>query len=240
MGGLDNKIAIIVGGGSGLGRSVALALAREGANVVVAGRTQSAIDGTVDLVNGIGGKALAVKVDATMKPEVVKMVDTTIEKFGSIDILVNCQGYNVLKPTIETTEDEWQAVVFSNMKSVYLTCQAVIPQMIKQGGGHIFNVSSRAGLWYPGGGMIPLYKGAKLGLIGFSKALADENRKYNVKVNILAPAPMDTPMRWRDTPNFDHKKVISPDRVASLIALLASWSDTYIEEVIVPISINYP
>jgi NAD(P)-dependent dehydrogenase (short-subunit alcohol dehydrogenase family) len=240
MGGLDSKIAIIVGGGSGLGRSVALALAREGANVVVAGRTQSAIDGTVDLVNGIGGKALAVKVDATMKPEVVKMVDTTIEKFGSIDILVNCQGYNVLKPTIETTEDEWQAVVFSNMKSVYLTCQAVIPQMIKQGGGHIFNVSSRAGLWYPGGGMIPLYKGAKLGLIGFSKALADENRKYNVKVNILAPAPMDTPMRWRDTPNFDHKKVISPDRVASLIALLASWSDTYIEEVIVPISINYP
>lgn len=239
MGRLDNKTAIIVGGGSGLGRSVALALAQEGANVAVAGRTQSAINGTVDLVNGIGGKALAVKVDATMKPEVVKMVDITIEKFGSIDILVNCQGYNVLKPTIETTEDEWQAVVFTNMKSVYLTCQAVIPQMIKQGGGHIFNVSSRAGLWYPGGGMIPLYKGAKLGLIGFSKALADENRKHNVKVNILAPAPMDTPMRWRDTPNFDRKKVISPDRVASLIALLASWPDTYIEEVIVPISINY-
>lgn len=239
MGRLDNKTAIIVGGGSGLGRSVALALAQEGANVAVAGRTQSAINGTVDLVNGIGGKALAVKVDATMKPEVVKMVDITIEKFGSIDILVNCQGYNVLKPTVETTEDEWQAVVFTNMKSVYLTCQAVIPQMIKQGGGHIFNVSSRAGLWYPGGGMIPLYKGAKLGLIGFSKALADENRKHNVKVNILAPAPMDTPMRWRDTPNFDRKKVISPDRVASLIALLASWPDTYIEEVIVPISINY-
>ena len=241
MGNLDGKVAVIVGGGSGLGRSVALALAKEGASVVVAARTQSAIDETANLVTSIGGKALAIKTDATLKPQVTKMVDTVVEKFGRTDILVNCQGYNVYgKPTPETTEEEWQAVIFTNMKSVYLTCQAVIPHMIKQGGGHIFNVSSRAGLWYPGGGMIPLYKGAKLGMIGFSKALADENRKYNIKVNILAPAPMDTPMRWRDTPNFDRKKTISPDTVASLVAFLSSWSDTYMEEVIVPASVNYP
>jgi fengycin family lipopeptide synthetase B len=239
---LDGKIAIVVGGGSGLGRSVALAFAAEGAVVLVAARTQSAIDETVSMVNDIGGKALAVETDATIKSQVTKMVEVAIANFGRIDILVNCQRRNVIKPTVETTEEEWQGVVFSNMKSVYLTCQAVIPSMIKQGGGHIFNVSSRAGLWYPGGGTPPIsiYKGAKLGMIGFSKALADENRKYNIKVNILAPGPMDTPTRWKETPDFDRNKVISPERVASLITLLASWPDTYMEEVIVPVSVNYP
>lgn len=240
MGKLNDKVAVVVGGGSGLGRSVALALAGEGASVVVAARTQSQLEETVKHVKGIGGKALAITADVTIKKQVDSTVQKVMNEFGKVDILVNCQGYNILKPTTETTEEEWERIIDTNLKSVYLTCQAVLPHMKKQGGGHIFNVSSRAATGYYGGGMISAYKASKMGVIGFSQSLADENRKHNIKVNVLAPAPMDTPMRWSATPNFDRQKAISPDTVAGLVALLASWPDTYMAEVLMPCSVKYP
>lgn len=235
---LRDRVAVVIGGGRGLGRSVALAFARENAITVVAARTESEIEETANQIRKIGKKALAIRVDASVKQQVVELVSKVSKSFRTIDILVNCQGEPLIKPTLDTTEKDWNNVIDNNLKSVYLTCQAIIPKMIDQGGGHIINISSRAGLWYPGGGELTLYKAAKMGVIGFSKALSDEVKKHNIKVSVICPGPMDTPMRWRATPNFDRAKVISPDKVADLIVLIASWQDAYAEEVIVPLSVN--
>jgi len=235
---LNGKVAVVIGGGRGLGRSVALAFAKEGAITVVVARTESEIEDTANQITKIGGKAMAIKADVTVKKQVVELFEKILGKTRRIDILVNCQGEALIKPTLDTTEKDWKKIIDANLKSTYFTCQAVIPKMIDQGGGHIINISSRAGLWYPGGGENTLYKAAKMGLIGFSKALADEMKKHNIKVNTLCPGPMDTPMRWTATPNFDRHKTISPDNVADVVVLIASWQDIYMEEVIVPVSVN--
>ena len=165
MGRLDGMSALVVGGGRGLGRTTALLFAREGADVVVAARTRSEIDDVAEEIRGLGRRAAAVETDATVASQVKRLVNEALDTLGKIDVLVNCQGDWLIKPTLETTEQEWDHILDTNLKSVYLTCKAVLPHMIGRGGGRIFNVSSQAGLWYPGGGIITLYKASMMGLI---------------------------------------------------------------------------
>ena len=155
---------------------------------------------------------------------------------GKIDVLVNCQGDWLIKPTLETTEEEWDHIVDTNLKSVYLTCRAVLPIMINQKSGHIFNISSKAGLWYPGGGKPPIsiYKASKMRLIGLSKALAEEHVADGIGVHCICPAPMDTPMRWTASPDAKKERLLSPDTVAELMVMIASHADLNISEVIAP------
>ncbi len=234
MGKLDNMSALVVGGGRGLGRATALAFAKEGANVVVAARTQSEIDSVAEEIKRLGRKVVAVKADAAVSAQVEALVQETLSSLGKIDILVNCQGDWLIKPTLETTEEEWDHIIDTNLKSVYLTCRAVLPVMIKQKRGHIFNISSKAGLWYPGGGIISIYKASKLGLIGFSKALAEEHLVNGIGVHCICPAPMDTPMRWAASPDAKKERLLKPETVAEIMVMIASHPDLNIAEVIVP------
>ncbi len=234
MGRLDGMSALVVGGGRGLGRATALLFAREGADVVVAARTRSEIDDVAEEIRGLGRRAAAVETDATVASQVKRLVNETLGTLGKIDILVNCQGDWLIKPTLETTEQEWDHILDTNLKSVYLTCKAVLPHMIERRSGHIFNVSSQAGLWYPGGGIITLYKASKMGLIGFSKALASEQAENGIGVHCICPAPMDTPMRWEATPNAKKEALLRPESVADIMATIASHPDLLLSEVIVP------
>jgi NAD(P)-dependent dehydrogenase (short-subunit alcohol dehydrogenase family) len=234
MGKLEGLVALIVGGGRGLGKATALAFAREGADVAVAARTQTQIDEVAEEVRRIGRKSLAIKTDATINSQVTRMVQETLEKFGKIDILVNSQGDWLIKPTLETTEDDWDHIVDTNLKSVYLTVSEVLPDMLKRKSGHIFNISSKAGLWYPGGGRITIYKAAKMGLIGLSKAFADEFTTQGIGVHCICPAPMDTPMRWEATPEVIKERLLKPETVADLIVFIASHKDLNIHEVLLP------
>lgn len=234
MGRLEDFKALVVGGGRGLGRATALLFAEEGADVAVAARTKEEIDGVAEEVRERGRAALAVSTDATDMEQVQRLVDRVIREWGRIDVLVNAQGDWLIKPTLETTEEDYSHLFDTNMKSVYHTCKAVLPHMIQRGGGHIFNVSSQAGLWYPGGGIISLYKASKAAVIGFSKALADEHARDGVGVHVMCPAPMDTPMRWEATPNAIKEALLRPQTVADLMAFIASHRDLHLPEVIVP------
>ena len=178
-----------------MGRATAMAFAADGADVVVAARTQKEIDAVAEKIRRMGRKTAALCCNATSAAQVQDLVAAAIKTMEKIDILVNSQGDWLIKPTLETTEQEWDHILDTNLKSVYLTCKAVLPHMIGRGGGRIFNVSSQAGLWYPGGGIITLYKASKMGLIGFSKALASEQAENGIGVHCVCPAPMDTPMR---------------------------------------------
>jgi len=236
IGKLDGMCTLVVGGGRGLGRATALAFAREGADVVIAARTQSEIEEVAKGIEQLGRNTAAIRTDATMDSQVQALVQKTLKILGKIDILVNCQGDWLIKPTLETTEEEWDHIIDTNLKSVYLTCRAVLPIMINQKRGHIFNISSKAGLWYPGGGKPPIsiYKASKMGLIGLSKALAEEYVADGIGVHCICPAPMDTPMRWAASPDAKKERLLSPDTVAEMMVMIASHADLNISEVIVP------
>lgn len=236
LGILDGKTAIVVGGGRGLGRSVALALARGGANVVVAARTKSEIDQVAEEIRTFGRQALSVRTDAVDYEQVKNMVKETLNKFEKIDILVNCQGHGLVKPIVETDLEEWDLVHNINLKSVFHTCRAVLPSMLKQKAGHIINISSRVAVG--GAGVAAAYAAAKAGVVMLSRSLAMEFNSKNIKVNVICPAPMDTRMRWKDTPNFDRTKVMKPETVAELVVLLASWPYSLVQEPVIPASVN--
>jgi len=236
---LENRIALIFGGGRGLGKATALVFAAEGADIAVAARTTKEIDAVASEVQKLGRRAIAIKTDVTKPREVQNAVDKTIEAYGRIDVLVNSQGDWLIKPTLKTTEDDWDHIIDTNLKSVYLTCKAVLPHMIDRKSGHIFNIGSASGLWYPGGGIITIYKASKMGLTGFSKALAEEQAPNGIGVHLISPHPMDTPMRWESTPNADKPALIRPEIVADLMATIASHPELRISEAIVP-EINLP
>ncbi len=236
---LDDKVALIFGGGRGLGKATALVFAAEGADVAVVSRTKREIDAVAKDVKKLGRRALAVRANATKPEEVQQAIDKTIETLGKIDVLVNSQGDWLIKPTLKTTEDDWDHIIDTNLKSVYLTCKAVLPHMIARRSGHIFNIGSASGLWYPGGGIITIYKASKMGLTGFSKALAEEQAPNGIGVHLIAPHPMDTPMRWESTPNADKPALIRPEVIADLMATIASHPELRISEAIVP-EINLP
>jgi NAD(P)-dependent dehydrogenase (short-subunit alcohol dehydrogenase family) len=236
---LENQVALVSGGGRGLGRATALVFAAEGADIAVVARTKKEIETVAKEVQKLGRRALAIKADVTKPHDVQNAVEKTIDAYGKIDILVNSQGDWLIKPTLKTTEEDWDHIMDTNLKSVYLTCKAVLPYMITQKNGHIFNIGSASGLWYPGGGIITIYKASKMGLTGFSKALAEEQAPNGIGVHLIAPHPMDTPMRWDSTPTADKPALIRPEVVADLMATIASHPELRISEAIVP-EINLP
>jgi NAD(P)-dependent dehydrogenase (short-subunit alcohol dehydrogenase family) len=227
-----NKVtqcAIVVGGGRGLGRAIAKLLGREGYSVVVAARTQSEIDSVAAEITAHNGKALAVRTDASRPEQVTALVAAAMQQCGRIDVLVNCAGEAFIKPTIENKFEDFIRLISSNLATVWLTCHAVLPQMVKQKRGHIVNVSSRVAL--NGAPEVAAFSAAKAGVVGLSKALALEFKGNNIKVSAICPSPMNTKMRWDATPNMDRTKVIQPERVAELVALLVANPDMTIDEV---------
>ena len=142
---LQNKIAIITGAGSGIGRGIALAFVKEGAKVVVADWSEEGGKETVEQIRKINGRAVFVKTDVGKTVDIDKMVKTCLDKFGRVDILVNNAGIVKFGPLHETTEEDWDAVLDVNLKSVFLGSKRVIPEMLKQGQGKIINTTSIAG-----------------------------------------------------------------------------------------------
>ncbi|MCA1552753.1 MAG: SDR family oxidoreductase [Chloroflexi bacterium] len=220
--------ALVVGGGRGLGRATAHELSRRGYVVMVAARTQSEIEHVVSEIRAQGGEASAMRTDATREDEVQQLVDALLAERGHIDVLVNCVGAALIKPTADIALADWERILASNLTSVFLTCRAVMPHMMRRRSGHIVNVSSRVGR--DGAPEVAAYTAAKAGVIGFSKALALELKPYEVRVSVVGPSPMNTTMRWQATPQFDRAKVLEPESVAQLIGTLLADPVLTLEE----------
>ena len=197
---LKGKTAIVTGSGRGIGEGIALVLAREGANLVINDRvvTKDA-EGVVQKIVSSGGKAIAVEADVSKKADVVAMAAETVRQFGSIDILVNnagIEGRPCLTPDVP--EEQWDRIMSVNLKGVFLCCQAVIPQMRKQSGGRIVNISSVAGMrmTFLGG---PEYTASKHGLHGLAQHLAWELADSRITVNTVCPGFVMTPLMEENT-----------------------------------------
>ena len=189
---LQGKTALIAGGGGGIGRAVALALANEGVRTAVADIVRDNAEKVSGEVKALGVDGMACQVDLTKKSDVDRMVSEVIARFGQIDILVNCQGWDRLEPFVESNEETWEKLLAINFKSVLYTAKAVLPQMISHGGGKIVNISSDAGR--VGSSWEAVYAGAKGAVIAFSKTIAREVARYKINVNVVCPGLTETPL----------------------------------------------
>jgi len=236
---LKDKVAIVTGAGRGLGRSSALAMAREGASVVILSRTSTELADTADLIEAEGGKVLALKTDVSMTAEIDEAVSETISTFGRIDILMNnAAEIGPVQLITEIDEEEWSRVMDINLKGVYLFCRAVVHHMSRQKGGKIINVTSGlADIVMP---PLGAYSVSKAALNHLTRFMAEELRAHNIQVNALDPGIMDTFMQeelremgpevlgealynqFMEFKEEGHLK--SPDDIAQLAVFLASES----------------
>jgi 3-oxoacyl-[acyl-carrier protein] reductase len=208
---LKDHVALVTGGGRGIGRATCLALAREGANVIVTARSKEEIDQVRRSVENIGPESLAISADIRNETDVRDMVADSMERFGRIDILVNNAGVAVRKPLVETSAEEFDTVMGVNVKGLFLCTKHVLPHMLEKGSGKIINVSSGAGK--SGIGQLSVYSASKFAVIGLTESVAQEVAG-KVGVYAVCPGSVDTDMYrslYGDTPS------LRPEDVASRI-----------------------
>lgn len=243
---LENKVAIVTGGGKGMGRSICRCFAREGARIVVADIDTTAANKLVDELRGKGASCLFVRTNVSKSKEVENMVKATLKEFGRIDILINNAGIISIAPVVDLQEKDWDKNMEVNAKGVFLCSRAVAKQMIKQGsGGKIVNTASRLGkIGVP---RYSHYCASKAAVISFTQTLALELATYKINVNAVAPGVIDTDMlRWEW--EFDRKargmslkeleeealatiplrRLGTPEDVARVVVFLASKDADYL------------
>ena len=234
---LEGQVAIVTGGGTGIGRGIALEFAKAGAAVVVASRRLSVLEKVAEEVTVLGKRSLAVQTDISRKTDVDNLVQRVMDEFGVIDILVNNAAILTTTPLLELSEDDWDKNIDINLKGYYLCCRAVGEGMVKQKKGSIINVASTAG-FRVGTRNSTVYSIAKAGVIMLARGLARELASHNVRVNTIAPGAVRTEMSkhlWSDPErlkqveaNIPLGRVAEPSDIGSVAVFLASDASRHI------------
>ncbi|SEA01352.1 3-oxoacyl-[acyl-carrier protein] reductase [Flavobacterium gillisiae] len=189
---LKNKNALITGAGKGIGKAIAIALAKEGVNVILMSRTQSDLDEVAAAVNNLGVKSLTLTADVSDICSVDTAVAQALDKFKTIDILINNAGIAAFGKFLELEPKAWERIIQVNLMGTYYITRAVLPNMIERQTGDIINISSTAGL--KGNALTSAYSASKFAVLGLTESLMQEVRKHNIRVTALTPSTVATEM----------------------------------------------
>jgi 3-oxoacyl-[acyl-carrier protein] reductase len=247
MGKLDGHTALVTGSTRGIGRAIALRLARDGACIGVVGQKSSGAD-VVGQIQSLGVKAVSVQADISRSPEVVRMLEEVERNLGTVDILVNNAAISDYEYSSawEVSEEIWDGICAVNLKGSFLCCRAVLPAMIEKGWGRIVNISSTSGI--NGGTSGVHYAASKGGVIAMSKAIAREVADHGVTVNVVAPSKIDTDMFRMAAPGAKRDETIAripvgrlgrPDDIAEAVAYFVGEDASYTTAQVLVVSGGY-
>jgi NAD(P)-dependent dehydrogenase (short-subunit alcohol dehydrogenase family) len=236
----EGKVVLLTGGAHGIGRATAIRFAEAGASVAVCDVQEDKGRETVSLIEGAGGRALFVRCDVTSAADCETAVNKTVETFGGIDVLFNNAGITRRADVVETTEEEWDAVMAVNVKSMFLMSKYAVPQLIERGGGSIVNTASGWGI--VGGANAVSYCASKGAVVLLTKAMACDHGKDNIRVNCVCPGDTDTPMLRNEARqlgleeealvNEGHLRPLGrvgkPDEIADAVLYLASDASSFV------------
>ncbi|TSA16773.1 MAG: glucose 1-dehydrogenase [Betaproteobacteria bacterium] len=234
---LSGRVVIVTGGNGGIGLGMASGLAEAGASLLIAGRNPQKNAAAVKALESLGAKAAAVEADVTVQSACRSLVDSALERFGRLDILINNAGINIRKQPQDYTPEEWKSVLDTNLTSAFLCCQAAYPAMLKAGGGKIINIGSMMSIF--GAAFAGPYGASKGGMVQLTKSLACAWAKDNIQVNAVLPGWIDTDLTRqarKDVPGL-HERVLArtpagrwgdPKDFAGIAAFLASSASDFV------------
>jgi NAD(P)-dependent dehydrogenase (short-subunit alcohol dehydrogenase family) len=245
MADFDGKVALVTGGGVGIGRATALAFAREGAQVVIGNRNVASGDEVVKAIQAAGGEASFLRTDVESEDDIKALVDHAVSTYGRLDVAFNNAGIEgLVAPLVDQTDDNFRSVMNINVRGVWLSMKYQIPEMLKTGGGAIVNNSSVAGLIGFGG--IGIYSASKHAVMGLTKVAALEYSAQGVRVNAVNPGVIDTSMvdRLADSLQTEKESLGSlhpigrigyPDEVANAVLWLCSEKASFVTGTAMPV-----
>ena len=236
----NGRVALVTGGGRGIGAAIATGLAQDGHRVVIADMRKAEADETAHAISEAGGTALAFEVNVTDSAAIADVIAQTTEQLGAVDVLVNNAGWDELMPFLATDEAFWDRVLDINFKGTLRLTHAVLPGMVERKWGRIISIGSDAGR--VGSSMESVYSGAKGGIIAFSKTVAREVARSGVTLNVVCPGPTDTPMMAETTAKakdaeamltvmtraIPMRRLGKPEEVAAAVRFFADESAAFI------------
>jgi NAD(P)-dependent dehydrogenase (short-subunit alcohol dehydrogenase family) len=244
---LDDRVAVVTGSTRGLGRTFALALAEAGADITIVGRDADAADGVAEEIRALGRRAHIVLADVTVRADVERILASTLEAFGRVDVLVNNAGTCIHKPALEVTDDEWHEVMSVNVDGVWIGSQVFGRHFVAKGKGSIVNIGSMSGDIVNRPQFQPAYNASKAAVHHLTRSLAAEWGPLGVRVNALAPGYMRTDMAPVDEPQFRRfwiedaplQRVGEPHELGPAIVFLASDASSFMTGSVLTIDGGY-
>ncbi|RED23902.1 3-oxoacyl-[acyl-carrier protein] reductase [Flavobacterium cutihirudinis] len=213
---LKNKNAFITGAGKGIGKAVAIALAKEGVNLILVSRTQKDVEQLADEASNLGVKAIAITADVSDIDSINAAAEKALAEFKHIDILINNAGIASFGKFLELEPEAWERIIKVNLMGIYYTTRAIIPNMIERQTGDIINISSTAGL--NGNALTSAYSASKFAVLGLTDSLMQEMRKHNIRVTALTPSTVATDMaKELNLTDGNPEKVMQSEDIADLI-----------------------
>jgi 3-oxoacyl-[acyl-carrier protein] reductase len=217
---LQEKVALVTGAGRGIGKAIAVSLAKSGCRLILAARTREQLD---DVAKTIGNAAVVIQTDLTRDDELDRLVEQSSKTWGSVDILINNAGWGKRAPVIRANVEDWDQTLRLNLRAPMILAQKLVPGMIAKGEGAVINIGSVSGKSGEANGAA--YSASKFGLIGFTQSLYEEVREYGIKVAVILPGYVDTPM-IPPVKNLDRSKMIQAADVAQAVLYILNAPST--------------